>query len=396
MPSIGHWARIRDIQQQAGNRRRAGAQRCYPWSGRSTLRQTTNREGAMSENNGIKALSLATLGVCLAFPLTSLAMTITIAHEEPANAQTSAAHLSAMVFKDVIETQSNGEMSVDIQAASSMGNQRDRMELTQAGIIDVNVASIGGLSQFYPNMNAIDLPFAFPDTVIAERVFDGDFGERLSQQLHEATGLHLLAVTAGDFYVFTNSKQPVRSPDDMEGLRVRTMSVPSHITMMNALGAAATPVPWDELYGAMETGVVDAQHNPIPIMAIGNLQEVQDYATLTNHLYGADWWVASDDFLSGLSDDQRRIFHTAVETAKVAGRGAKLGLRATQFGTEYLQDAGLEVYSPSPEELARFRELAVPAVMSSLEEEFGQQAAELAQAMLEAVEEVEAALYGGR
>ena len=350
----------------------------------------------MSANNGIKVLSLTTLGACLAFPLSSLAMTITIAHEEPANAQTSAAHLSAMVFKDVIETQSNGEMSVDIQAASAMGNQRDRMELTQAGIIDVNVAAIGGLSQFYPEMNAIDLPFAFPDTVVAERVFDGAFGERLSQQLQEATGLHLLAVTAGDFYVFTNSKQPVKTPSDMDGLRVRTMSVPSHITMMNALGAAATPVPWDELYGAMETGIVDAQHNPIPIMAIGNLQEVQEYATLTNHLYGADWWVTSDDFLNGLSDEQLRIFHTAVESAKVAGRGAKLGLRATQFGTEFLQEAGLEVYSPSPEELAQFRDLAVPAVMDSLDEEFGQQAVELSQALIEAVEEAEAAIYGAK
>ncbi|MGM0784967.1 MAG: DctP family TRAP transporter solute-binding subunit [Pseudomonadota bacterium] len=348
----------------------------------------------MNAYKSIKTLSLTALGACLAFPLSSLAMTITLAHEEPANVETSAAHLSAMVFKDVIETQSNGEMTVDIQAASAMGNQRDRMELTQAGVIDVNVAAIGGLSQFYPAMNAIDLPFAFPDTVVAERVFDGEFGERLSAQLQEATGLHLLAVTAGDFYVFTNSERPVKSPEDMEGLRVRTMQVPSHITMMDALGASATPVPWDELYGAMETGVVDAQHNPIPIMAIGNLQEVQDYATLTNHLYGADWWVASDDFMSGLDDEQRRIFRHAVESAKVAGRGAKLGLRATQFGTEFLQEAGLEVYSPSPAELAEFRERSVPAVMQSLESEFGDDAVALAEALLDAVEAAESAVYG--
>lgn len=347
----------------------------------------------MNTYKPIKTLSLTALAACLAFPMSALAMTITLAHEEPADAETSAAHLSAMVFKDVIETQSNGEMTVDIQAASAMGGQRERLELTQSGVIDVNVAAIGGLSQFYPAMNAIDLPFAFPDTVVAERVFDGEFGERLSAQLREATGLHLLAVTAGDFYVFTNSKRPVKSPADTGGLRVRTMEVESHIAMMDALGASATPVPWDELYGAMETGVVDAQHNPIPIMAIGNLQEVQDYATLTNHLYGADWWVASDEFLDGLDDEQRRIFRHAVESAKVAGRGAKMGLRATEFGTEFLQDAGLEVYSPSSEELAAFREESVPAVMQSLETEFGEDAVALAEAMLDAVEDAESAVY---
>jgi len=344
----------------------------------------------------IKMLSLTAtaLGACLAFPLSSLAMTITLAHEEPANAETSAAHLSAMVFKNVIETQSNGEMTVDIQASSAMGNQRERMELTQAGIIDVNVASIGGLSQFYPAINAIELPFVFPDTVVAARVFDGEFGEHLSAQLQEATGLHLLAVTAGDFYVLTNSQRPVKSPKDMESLRVRTMQVPTHIAIMEALGASATPVPWDELYGALETGVVDAQHNPIAIIATSNLQEVQDYATLTNHLYGADWWVASDDFLSGLDDEQRHIFRHAVESAKVAGRGAKLGLRATLFGTEFLQEAGLEVYSPSPEELAEFRELSVPAVMETLSTDFGEDAVALAEVLLDAVEAAKPAVYG--
>lgn len=323
-------------------------------------------------------------------------VSITLAHEEPADTEVSAAHLSATVFKNIVETRSNGEMQVDIQAASAMGDQRERLELTQTNVIQVNIASIGGLAQFYPPINAVDLPFAFPDEVVAERVFDGEFGDMLAGKLNEATGLRLLGVTAGDFYVLTNSKQPVKSPADMEGLRVRTMSVDSHIAMMRALGAAATPVPWDELYGALETGVVDAQHNPIPIVAVGNLQEVQEYATLTQHLYGADWWVTSDQFMAGLTPDQKRIFTGAAEAAKVAGRGAKMALRATKFGPGFLKDAGLEVYSPSADELKQFKDLAVPAVMDSLESEFGEEAVEIADALLKAVEEAEAGLYGSQ
>ncbi|MCC5986530.1 MAG: TRAP transporter substrate-binding protein DctP [Pararhodobacter sp.] len=327
-------------------------------------------------------------------PALSQSVTITLAHEEPADAATSAAHMSAMVFKDIIETRSNGDMVVDIQAASAMGNQRERMELTQADIIQVNIAAIGGLAQFYPEINAIDLPFAFPDEIVADHVFDGPFGDMLAENIHAATDLRLLAVTAGDFYVFTNSTREVRSPADMEGLRVRTMSVPSHIAMMNALGAAATPVPWDELYSALETGVVDAQHNPIPIVAVGNLQEVQRYATVTNHLYGADWWMTSDLFLDSLTPEQTRIFTNAVEAARTAGRGAKMGLRATRFGTAFLEDAGLEVYAPTPEELAQFRDLAAPAVMDVLADEIGAGAVTLAEAMLEAVAAAEAEIYG--
>lgn len=334
------------------------------------------------------------MGALFAGPAMAQSVTIVLAHEEPADANTSAAHMSAMVFKDIIETRSNGDMVVDIQAASTMGNQRERMELTQADIIQVNIAAIGGLAQFYPAINAIDLPFAFPDEVIADHVFDGPFGDMLGENIHAATDLRLLAVTAGDFYVFTNSTREVRSPADMEGLRVRTMSVPSHIAMMNALGAAATPVPWDELYSALETGVVDAQHNPIPIVAVGNLQEVQSYATVTNHMYGADWWMTSDLFLDSLTPDQMRIFTNAVEAARTAGRGAKMGLRATRFGTAFLEDAGIQVYAPTPEELTQFRDLAAPAVMAVLADELGDDAVALAEAMLQAVAASERAIYG--
>lgn len=319
------------------------------------------------------------------------AKTIKIAHEEPADAERSAAHISALVFKDVIESRSNGEMTVDIHAASDLGNQRERMELTKNGIIQVNIASIGGLAGFYPNINAVDLPFALPDVTTAYDVFDGPFGEQLAADMEAEAGIKLLAVNAGGFYVLTNSERPIKTPADMKGIKFRTMSVPSHIAMMESLGAAATPVPWDELYSALQTGVVEGQHNPIPIMAIGNLQEVQKYATLTNHLFGADWWVTSGTFYDGLTDAERAIFDDAVEAAKLAGRGAKLSLRATDFGVGFLKDAGMEVYSPTKAELAQFRDTAVPAVMKTINDDLGETGVALAEDLLKAVEAAEAA-----
>lgn len=320
-------------------------------------------------------------------------LTIKLAHEEPGDANRSSTHASALVFKNILEAESNGQMQVKIYPASSQGNQRDRMELTKAGILQVNVASIGGLAQFYPPINAVDLPFAFPNHAVAYKVFDGPFGEKLRQDLSKETGLRLLAVTAGGFYVLSNNQRPIHSIKDMKGLKFRTMSVPSHIAMMKSLGAAATPVPWDELYSSLQTGVVQGQHNPIPIMAIGNLQEVQKYATLTNHLYGADWWVTSNTFFNTLTSEQKKIFTNAVTAAKIAGRGNRLLLNATEQGIGFLSNAGIEVYSPTSEELVQFKNTAVPAVMKTIEKDLGQKGVDLAKALLEAVDKATEELY---
>lgn len=320
-------------------------------------------------------------------------VTIKVAHEEPANVELSSAHASAVVFKNVIETESNGDMEVKIYPASSLGNQRDRMEMLKTGILQVNIASIGGIAPFYPPINAVDLPFAFPNQAVAAKVFEGSFGEKLREDLLKNTGMRLLMVTAGGFYVLSNNKRPIHSPADMKGLKFRTMSVPSHIAMMEALGAAATPIPWDELYSALQTGVVQGQHNPIPIMAIGNLQEVQKYVTLTNHLYGADWWLVNEQFFQGLTPNQRRIFIDAVDAAKTAGEGSKLILSATTNGVDFLKKAGVEVYAPTPQELEEFKSKSTPAVMKAIKKDLGAPGVDTANSLLQAVKAAETELY---
>jgi TRAP-type C4-dicarboxylate transport system substrate-binding protein len=162
---------------------------------------------------------------------------------------------------------------------------------------------------------------------------------------------------------------------------------------MRSLGAAATPVSWSELYTSLQTGVVEGQHNPIPIMAIGGLQEVQDYATLTNHLYGADWWFTSQKFYESLTDEQRKIFKNAYTNAAIAGQGKKMMLSATEYGVGFLEEAGVEVYSPTSSELKKFKEMAVPAVMEKIEEDLGEEGVQLANDLLDAVEKAEAKLY---
>lgn len=337
----------------------------------------------------MKKLLIVAMVMCIALMSTTVmaqVLEIRVAHEEPGDVTASSVHAAAVVFKDIIETQSGGEMVVRIYPASSLGNNRERMDQTLGNIIQVNIDSIGAIAPFYPLINVIDLPFAFPNQSVFHKVMAGEFGTKLKQDILENTGIRLLDVSVSGFYVLSNNERPIRSPEDMRGIRFRTMSVPSHIAMMRALGASATPIPWDELYSALQMGVIEGQHNPIPIMAIGGLQEVQKYATLTNHLIGADWWMTNETFYQGLTEEQKAIFNDAVYAGVMVANGTRLLFNATEMGVGFLEDAGIEIYAPSIEELAAFRELAVPAVMETIEDDLGQDGVNLANSLLEAVD----------
>ncbi len=138
---------------------------------------------------------------------------------------------------------------------------------------------------------------------------------------------------------------------------------------------------WDELYGGLQTGVVEGQHNPISTMALANLQGVQKYATISNHLYGGDMWLTSDSFYNSMTDRQKQIFNDALELAKVAGNGHKLLLKATDKGVNFLKKSGLEVYAPSPQELASFKEITLPAIMKTIKDDLGDEGMDMANAL---------------
>ncbi len=100
----------------------------------------------------------------------------------------------------------------------------------------------------------------------------------------------------GGFFAVTNSKHPIASLDDFDGIRIRTMTLPSHQTIIQALGAQAYPLSWGEVYSGLQTGVIDGQMNPVPIISFANFSEVQKYMTLTNHLFSPYTFMVNRDF----------------------------------------------------------------------------------------------------
>ncbi len=309
-----------------------------------------------------------------------------LSHLNPQQPKEVATAAMAEVFKSMVESGTNGSITVEIYSNGVLGNERESMEQVQNGVTHSYIASGGGMATFYPMFSIVNIPFSITNYSVAYEVYDGEFGQQMAADIEEKTEFKVLGFgESGGFFQLTNSERPIRTPADMEGLKFRTMTIPIHMEFMRSLGASPTPIAWAELYTALQTGVVDGQHNPIPIIKIGKLEEVQQYLTLTNHMYTPYVWVLNSDFYSSLSSEEQVIVDEAARVANLAGRGVNRLIEASEEGLPYLAEE-MEVYKPTSEEMQMFKDAAIPASMDFIEEEYGAEGAQFAQDYLDAIE----------
>lgn len=292
----------------------------------------------------------------------------------------------AGVFKSMVESESNGAIKVEIYPAGQLGNERESMEQVKLGVVQSYIASSGAMATFYPMYSVLDIPFAVPNYAVAWEVFDGPFGEYLAADIQKKAGYKVLGFgEAGGFFHLSNNKKPIEKVEDMKGLKIRTMTLPSHENLMKAYGAAPTPIAWAEIYTALQTGVADGQQNPIPIVLTGKLYEVQKYLTLTNHLYSTYCWVMNNDFYNGLTEQEKNIVMSAARTGIGAGRGVNRVVETSEKGLPALVEAGMVVNTPSAAELAKFREIGLKGTMEFLEKAYGADGKALADRFIKAI-----------
>jgi len=309
-----------------------------------------------------------------------------LSHLNPQQPKEVATAAMADVFKSMVESGTNGSIEVEIYPNGVLGNERESMEQVQSGVTQSYIASGGGMATFYPMFSIVNIPFSISNYSVAYEVYDGEFGQQMAADIEEKTGFKVLGFgESGGFFQLTNSERPIKTPADMEGLKFRTMTIPIHMEFMRSLGASPTPIAWAELYTALQTGVVDGQHNPIPIIKIGKLEEVQKYLTLTNHMYTPYVWVLNSDFYSSLTSEEQVVVDEAARVANLAGRGVNRLIEASDEGLPYLAEE-MEVYKPTAEEMQMFKDAAIPASMEFIEEEYGEEGAQLAQDYLDAIE----------
>ncbi|QGY38675.1 DctP family TRAP transporter solute-binding subunit [Pseudodesulfovibrio cashew] len=292
---------------------------------------------------------------------------------------------AAVVFKNLVESGTNGSVQVQIFPSGQLGKDAEVVQQVKAGIIQLGVHSVGGVGSVYPMISVLDVPFAFPNHAVAYEVLDGPFGQKLGADITAKTGLKCLGFSdSGGFFQFTNSKRPIKTLEDMKGLKIRTMGLETHKKLVASLGGQPVSIAWSEVYTSLQTGVADGQMNPVPIVEFAKLYEVQKYLTISNHLFAPHVWLMNADFYGSLTDAERAVVESAAKTAIVVSRGIANAIEASDRGLPFLSEK-MEVYTLPEAEKERFRAASLPVVKEYLEGAFGDEGKAMLASFLDAI-----------
>ena len=201
-----------------------------------------------------------------------------------AASESNTGHRGLLEFDRLLRERSGGRLSLEIHANSRLGSERELIEALQLGRIDMAFVSSAPLAGFKKEFFALDLPFVFQDRAAIYRLLDGPVGQTLLAHLAEIN-IKGLGFWENGFRQLSTAQRPVRTPDDLKGLRVRTMENEVHVQTWRELGAQAAPLAFNELFTALQQGVFDAQETPVNLFHDMNFFEVQRYITRTSHLY---------------------------------------------------------------------------------------------------------------
>jgi len=275
---------------------------------------------------------------------------ITVHHALPVNSHTGA---GAAAFKEAFERLTNGRYRVVTQRND---NEREMIESAQIGTIDCTFTSTGPVGNFVPEVRIFDVPFLFRDAAHARGVLDSEIGQQVLARF-QARGLHGVIWTENGFRHMTNSRREVNSPADVRGLKLRTMENQVHMRAFRELGALPTPMAFSELVPALQQGTVDGQENPISVILGNNLNQVQRFMTLTNHVYSPSVMICNPGTVQRLPAADRTLFMEAARAAQQANR-ARVTADDTN-GVEELRRRGMTVVTQV--DTAAFQQALAPA-----------------------------------
>ncbi|MFD2740134.1 TRAP transporter substrate-binding protein [Sulfitobacter aestuarii] len=269
--------------------------------------------------------------------------------------------VGAAAFQEVVEAETDGEFTFKHFPSSGLGGEREVIEGLQIGTIEATIVSSGTLANFVPETGVFDIPFLFRDLDHARRVLDGEVGDEILAKFDDV-GLHALAWGEQGFRHITNNRNQIAKPEDVAGLKIRTMENPVHLEAFETLGAAPTPMAWPEVISSLQQGVIDGQENPLSVIVSVKLDEVQEYLTLSGHVYSPAMLLVSKPFWDGLSDAHKAAFEKGAEAAVAAMRGFVDDVEASGVAT--LKERGMEVGTLSAEQKAAFQQAVQPAYES--------------------------------
>ena len=319
----------------------------------------------------------------MTFKALALAATILAAMAAPAAAQTKEHvfkvgiglnddHPQALAvkhFAEQLSAKSGGKLVARLYASGALGNDVTMTSALRGGTLEMTVPDSSTLMSLIKPFGVLNLPLTFNNEQEADAVLDGPFGQKLLAKLPEK-GLVGLGFWENGFRHVTNSRRPITKADDLAGLKLRVIQSPLFLDTFNALGANATPMPFTELYSAMEQAAVDGQENPPATILSSKFYEVQKHLVLSRHMYSAWVLLISKKTWDGLSADEKKIVQEAAREATVFERKTIRAFSETALGE--LKKAGMQITELPAAEQAKLRTKLQP-VLAKYGKEFGEE-----------------------
>ena len=262
--------------------------------------------------NSIRTLSAAALACCLSWGVAAPALAQTSMKINISVAQNSHQGVAIDTFAKEVERRTNGRIKVQAFYSGSLGGERESIEAVQLGTQELTFSSSGPVPNFVPEARILDIPFLFRDKAHARAVLDGPIGQDLLGKF-DSKGFKALAWGENGVRHMTNSKRAVNSPDDLKGLKMRTMENPVHVAAYKGFGIVTTPMAFPEVFTALQQGTVDGQENPLSVIMAAKFDQVQKHLTLTGHVYSPAIFLMNKANFDKLSAADKQAF---IEAAK--------------------------------------------------------------------------------
>lgn len=280
-------------------------------------------------------------------------------------------HAYGLLFKDYVERTSGGKIVVELFGAGSLGSYRQTLEMVQNGSLDINIGT-GSLGSFFKPIELITIPYLFSSDDVAEEFFNtSKVWADLMDKMDKENGFKYLGIGQNGWRNFTNNVREIRGPEDLKGIKFRVMESPVYVKMIESMGGSAVPIAWNELYTALQTGVVDGEENPISSINLGKLYEVQKYLTMDGHVWSENIMVMNS----------KKFYSLPIGAQQILLQGGKLGAQANNVAERMISNIvkyevvanKMQVYVPTSADKQKFREVAQPAVVEYLRGQLGKE-----------------------
>lgn len=273
--------------------------------------------------------------------------------------------MGARELAERVSEKTDGQFTIDVFPAGQLGSEKDLLDSVCSGVIDMAYVGPGELGKRYSPVSVFDAPFIFEGYKHGQKVVNGKLGKEILKDMQEKTGVKaLVSVYYGSRKLTMNS--PIKTPEDLEGKKVRAPDMPLPVATVRGMGAEPTPMAFSEVYLALQQGVVDGQENPIPTIYSQKFYEVQDYIIMTNHTVCFTPMIIAESTFNDLPPEYQEILEETAEEVMHIVNEATLKYEKEKLAE--MKEAGIKVIEP---DLEAFKESS-KKIVEEFEDQWGQ------------------------